>query len=58
MEWLAFNLTYLTLDIVGHYQQNSSNLWIGWAFSLTLPNPECGQWQTAELHQPIAWLGV
>ncbi len=31
---------------------------IGWAFSLTYPNPEYGQSHPTELHQPMNWLGI
>jgi hypothetical protein len=33
----------LTLNMLSHNRQNSTNSWISWAFSLTKPNPEYGQ---------------
>ncbi len=44
--------------MVSHNQWDSTNPWIGWACSLTLPNPEYGQSQPTELHQPMDWLNA
>jgi hypothetical protein len=48
----------LTLNTVSHNQQNSTNPWIGWAFSQTWNNPEYCQSQPTELHQPMDLLGI
>jgi hypothetical protein len=39
-------------------QENSTNPWIGWVFSLTEPNPGYGQSDTGELQQTLYWFGV
>jgi hypothetical protein len=43
--------------MVSHNEQNSTNLWIGWVFNLTQPNPEYGQSQPTELPPTYGFVG-
>jgi hypothetical protein len=44
--------------MVSHTEQNSTNPWIGWVFSLTQPNPGYGQSQQTETANPTnSWVG-
>ncbi len=54
----VFSRYTLTLKMVSHKQQPSTNPWIIWAFSLTQPNPGYDQSQPRELHQPMDRFGI
>jgi hypothetical protein len=43
----------LGLDMVSHNQQDCTNPWIGWAFSLTYPSPEYGLKLQDETYEDI-----